>query len=386
MRVLTFFLLFSVMLAAQDEAAWRRDLSGPVPSARAVREVAAALFDVKAERRRAAAEVFSLAHWPYLETLAIEAFCAEKDPAVLRAFFESLGAVRPTPALASVLRARAAEKGGTWRGAVDALVFRLSPRGFEGCRVWSAWPGSIKSLDEGFSNDTSGMPLRRTRGKTIVLPWPVGAAGGRVLLGYRWDGEGQVRGRLVADETLLGELTFASGPPSVGTARVVSVDVTDAAAPTGAACRLEFDTPPRGAFWIQGLAVWAMEASGKERRSAVVLRAGAQGLAPGEGARLQKEGLPRLLIAGKAGEARFRLPNRKERNWTHIVLDHASKTPVTFDLLLDGHPLIRILSQDMPRGVRVGGLRGVGPGEHVLRLVRIQGDAPLEVEALRLFP
>ncbi len=385
MRGLALFLLLSATMAAQDEAAWRRDLSRPVPSARAVREVAAALFDAMAERRRAAAGVFALAHWPYLDRLAIEAFREEKDAAVLRAFFKSLGVVRPTLALSRALRTRAAEKGGAWRSAIDTLVFQLSPRGLEGCRVWSTWPGSVHSRDGGFLNDTSGMPLRRTRGKEIVLPWPVGAAGGRVLIGYRWDGEGKLKGRLVGGGEVLGDLEFVPGRPAVGIARVVALDVADAAASAGSAAHLVFDAPPQGAFWIQGLAVWAMGPAKGEAPDPLVLRAGSKGLEPGKGAALRRtSGLARLVIEGQSGEARFHLPEGERGGWTHLLVDHASKTPVTFDLLLDGRPLIRILSQKMPRGVRVSRRRGVGPGEHVLRFIRIQGDAPLELETLRL--
>ncbi len=384
MRGFLLFLLLSALGAAQNEQAWRRDLARPVPTARAVREVAAALFDGNVARRRAAASVFSLAHWPYLDRLAVEAFREERDSVALSAFFEGLASVRPTRALASALRARGGPKAGAWRHAVDTLAFRLAPRGLEGCRVWSAWPGSVRAREEGFTRDTSAMPLRGTHGKEIVLGWPAGAVGGRVLLGYRWDGEGALRGRLVAGGGSLGAMEFRPGPPTAGTARVAALSV--AAAPPGGVVRLVFEAPPAERFWIQGLAVWVADGKTDHSASSLIFRPGSRGLAPGEGATLRRAGLPRIVIPGKAGVIRFRVPKTAGGARRHILIDHASKTPVTFDLVLDGRPLIRILSQNMPRGVRVARPGVLGPGDHVLRCVRIQGEAPLEVEALRLEP
>ncbi|MCA9319830.1 MAG: hypothetical protein KDB53_03800, partial [Planctomycetes bacterium] len=157
--------------------------------------------------------------------------------------------------------------------------------------------------------------------------------------------------------------------------------------PAGAAARLILDFPddaPLDQLWLHGLATLDPKRllTTPQWRTR---RAGDDALRPKSGAMLVATRPPAIAIEADRAVLSFDTVRAERRIYRRLQIDHVCDRVSSFDLTLDGRPLVRIISQPLPRAAKVELVLPVlDEGEHVLEFQRLDGQGQLRVEALRL--
>ncbi len=313
--------------------------------------------------------------WPWLLRRRLRAFEAEGDPDVVKAHLQQIRGNLKAEEITAVL-----SKVGAERDNLEA-VFRLGLARAPGTQRVQAWPGAQDWIHRGFSANPSDAPFRRLTKPQILLPCPVARNTACMLLGIRRKSK-NVRGLLTVflKSKEIGKFAIGTG---ASLDQVIALRLPQAISLIGQELRM--DLAPRLVNEISFRALVAVEQNvslGNPVISEQVLGASHVSLS----FHVEKAEAPTggVVLKGKSGHLVVQMPEF-DRQAHRVDLDHWARgqKPAVWDVALNGKPLVRLISQRLPRAAKCfpRGLT-LKPGRNELIFTRISGG-DLYIEAIR---
>ncbi|MEE9391465.1 MAG: hypothetical protein V3W41_03065 [Planctomycetota bacterium] len=373
------------------------------------RFTALACYDRSPTLRAAAALAIGQGSSPFLRSHRDEAMWRESHPEARKAWLQSMTTRRPTAAnAAAALSWRKNTPSAEMRGLIDEALYGAACTRLSLTTVARVWPSLDDAVERGFSAVRGAGPMRSIAKTSLRISVPVHGRARHLLLGYRLSGNAKVQGRIRLGTLDFGIQEFTPGPGAFASQehlRVLALEVP----PQKLAIReLTVELAPDEGFVLSSLKIHGvvvleeqLAAYGQRpqhfapsNRRALLGPSKNMGAAPfevldEEGARFDSTG---RILPGKVTRIRFKLKTAGFQDTRRLHLSHWSRDPkgATVDVSLNGRPLVRILSQNLPRPARVdfyrrGSLVHAVEGWNTLVFTRIQGTS-FVLDGIHLYP
>lgn len=338
--------------------------------------------------RSAAAVALRREPMPWVWTHVLDGWSAETEEATRLTL---LGNIAASPGdaegMASLWR-RASTDGcsAQERAAILATLYDLGVRRGFGTRFTSVLAGTRGLKDAGFGPGAIGWGLHPLRKKKAHIQLPglqEVRPGAMLLLGYKSRSPEVVcRISLRLGGVLLGTTSPGDSPvaPRSGL-QVASLEIPGGMdSPELLEIRVEEGNPQD--LSVQGVVVLRTPELANHRSSRVFsCSPGTGGVAMGEGCSVLGDRLPRFAMAGD--DASLILDIDQPRGFATLVFSHWTKGPPSaWDVEIGGKPLMRIISQELPRPVRCSAAL-LAPGKNTIRFHRLHGGT-LVLDTIRL--
>lgn len=340
-----------------------------------IRFLASAFQHPESTMRRESVAWSAHSTWPWLLRRRLRAFKAEEDKATRTQFLTVIsGALKSEEATAvrGSRRGLEAEKGALFR-----LGLARAPRSQ---RV-QAWPGGRNWKERGFSTVQEFAPYRSIMGRTARIPCPLAREAESILIGLR---RTSTKKRGIMRVSMAGK---SIGEFAIGTStrleEIIEIRLAKPRSLIDQEITLDFDANLKGQ--IQLRAIVALEVvKPHDNAIAVEVLFDEKVVAKSHGVKLATAKTGGLIITGKEAHIAVNIPAFGGRA-RRLDLDHwsASDTPGVWDVTLNGKPLVRLISQRLPRPAKCFPNRvKLAPGRNELIFTQVSG-AELHLEAIR---
>ncbi|MFT7618465.1 MAG: hypothetical protein ACI97A_002108 [Planctomycetota bacterium] len=313
--------------------------------------------------------------WPWLLRRRLRAYRSEKHDETCARFLDVIQGALKAEEMATIIQHRRgleAEKGALFR-----LGLARAPRSQ---RV-QAWPGARDWVKRGFSSAKEVAPYRLIVGDTARFPAPLAREAKTLLFGIRRTSK-KKRGLM---RVLLGETTI--GEYAIGTSsrleEIVEVELAKPISLIDQELSLIFDSALKGQ--VQFRAVVALEpVRSKDFFVATEVLFGNVEVSVSHGIKLATARTGGITVVGKEAHVAVIIPVYEGRA-RRIDLDHWSPStkPGVWDVTLNGKPLVRLISQRLPRAAKCFPNQvKLAPGRNELIFTQVSGGE-LNIEAIR---
>ena len=331
------------------------------------------------QRRAWGARLSRSLRWPYMARLRARALARETDPKAQLAFLQTVNGRLAAEEFHAAANLKTTEP--AVQDQILRTMFQLCLARCPGTQRVSAWPGAKDWTERGFNADLAERPFRSAKSSTLRIPAPLARNANHIFLAYKV-AKPKGEATLLLGDTVLKTFKLKA---SAEAWCVEAIDLSRPELLVGADLVLKLPKSMATPFMFRGIA--ALEV-GTLKRHPVGFELNLATLKPKSCvvAVPNRAFVPGLVIQGDQAALSFDLPVIAERI-RRIDIDHwcDDDEPSVWDLELNGKPLVRLISQALPRPAKSHPRHPlVQPGRNVLVFKRVSGKT-LNVETFRLF-